>query len=61
MPQGREGPRFRLLPPGESLIHAILHTEVADLNHAAGDWALRYLYETAVIGGDDDPLPPPRV
>jgi hypothetical protein len=49
VPQSREESRFRLLPPGESLIHAILHTEVADLNHAAGDWALRYLYETAVL------------
>src|SRR4029077_14426695 len=36
----------------ESLVHSILHTEVADLNFAAGDWALRYLYETAVITRD---------
>jgi hypothetical protein len=42
----------RQLPPGESLVHSILHTEVADLNFAAGDWALRYLYETAVTTRD---------
>ncbi len=39
----------RQLPPAENLVHLILHTEIADLNFAAGDWALRYLYETAVI------------
>jgi hypothetical protein len=48
----RNGVRFRQLPAGENLVHAILHTEVADLNFAAGDWALRYLYETAVISRD---------
>jgi hypothetical protein len=48
----RDGIRFRHLPAGENLVHAILHTEVADLNFAAGDWALRYLYETAVISRD---------
>ncbi len=42
----------RQLPPGESLVHSILHTEVADLNFAAGDWPLRYLYETAVTTRD---------
>jgi hypothetical protein len=41
--------RCRQLPAGKSLVHAILHTEVADLNFAAGDWPLRYLYETAFI------------
>jgi hypothetical protein len=44
--------RCRQLPAGESLVQSILHTEVADLNFAAGDWALRYLYETAVITRD---------
>jgi len=39
----------RQLPPAENLVHLILHTEIADLNFAAGDWVLRYLYETAVI------------
>ena len=42
-----EGRRYRRLPAAESLVHGILHTEVADLNHEAGDWVLRYLYETA--------------
>src|SRR5262249_6478654 len=44
-----EGVRWYSLPPAENLIHSILHTEVADLNFAAGDWALRYLYETAIV------------
>jgi hypothetical protein len=48
----RDGAVYHALPPGESLIHSILHTEVADLNYVAGDWALRYLYETAVLAGD---------
>jgi hypothetical protein len=39
----------RQLPHAENLVHLILHTEIADLNFAAGDWPLRYLYETAVI------------
>jgi hypothetical protein len=42
------GAGCRQLPHAENLIHLILHTEIADLNFAAGDWALRYLYETAV-------------
>ncbi len=42
-----EGRRCRCLPASENLVHAILHTEVADLNYAAGDWPLRYLHETA--------------
>jgi putative nucleotidyltransferase-like protein len=42
-----EGCRYRRLPVAESLVHGVLHTEVADLNHEAGDWVLRYLYETA--------------
>ena len=46
------GQRCRQLPPGERLVHSILHTEVADLNFAAGDWPLRYLYETAVLTRD---------
>ena len=41
--------RCHQLPDGENLVHLILHTEIADLNFAAGDWALRYLYETTVI------------
>jgi hypothetical protein len=49
LPAALDGALFRRLPDSESLIHAILHTEVADLNYAAGDWALRYLYETAVV------------
>ena len=44
--------RCRQLPASEGLVHTILHTEVADLNFAAGDWPLRYLYETAVITRD---------
>jgi hypothetical protein len=43
------GLRCRQLPAGENLVHLILHTEIADLNFAAGDWALRYLYESAVV------------
>ncbi|HEY2889500.1 MAG TPA: nucleotidyltransferase family protein [Dongiaceae bacterium] len=43
------GAGCRQLPRAENLVHLILHTEIADLNFAAGDWALRYLYETAVI------------
>lgn len=43
------GLRWRRLGPAQSLLHAILHTEIADLNFAAGDWALRYLYETACL------------
>jgi hypothetical protein len=50
---GLAGLRCRQLPPGESLVHSILHTEVADLNFAAGDWPLRYLHETAVVTRDD--------
>jgi hypothetical protein len=49
------GLRCRHLPASESLVHAILHTEVADLNFAAGDWALRYLYETAVLSRQPAP------
>lgn len=41
--------RWRRLEPAQSLLHGILHTEIADLNYAAGDWALRYLYETAYL------------
>src|SRR6266404_3093913 len=52
IPVALPGFRCRQLPAGESLVHSILHTEVADLNFAAGDWALRYLYETAVITRD---------
>ena len=44
--------RYRQLPPAERLVHSILHTEIADLNFAAGDWPLRYLYETAVTSRD---------
>jgi hypothetical protein len=43
------GLRCRQLPAGKSLVHAILHTEVADLNYAAGDWPLRYLHESAFM------------
>jgi len=48
----RPNARWRQLPASESLIHSILHTEVADLNFAAGDWPLRYLYETAAVTRD---------
>lgn len=41
--------RWRRLKPEDALLHAIVHTEIADLNFAAGDWALRYLYETACV------------
>jgi len=41
--------RWRRLGPAHSLLHAIVHTEIADLNFAAGDWALRYLHETAYL------------
>jgi hypothetical protein len=44
-----EGLAYRLLPAAESLVHGIVHTEIADLNYAAGDWALRYLHESAVL------------
>ena len=43
------GLSWRRLKPAQSLLHAIVHTEIADLNFAAGDWALRYLYETACL------------
>jgi hypothetical protein len=52
IPLDLPGLRCRQLPASESLIHSILHTEVADLNFAAGDWPLRYLYETAVLTRD---------
>ena len=39
--------RWQRLKPEHALLHAIVHTEIADLNFAAGDWALRYLHETA--------------
>lgn len=48
----KEGLAYRLLPVAESLVHGILHTEIADLNYAAGDWALRYLLESAVLSRD---------
>ena len=44
-----EGRRYRRLPTAESLVHGIIHTEIADLNYEAGDWVLRYLYETAKV------------
>lgn len=44
--------RWRRLKPEHALLHAIVHTEIADLNFAAGDWALRYLYETAWLTRD---------
>jgi len=44
-----EGLVYRLLPAAESLVHGIVHTEIADLNYTAGDWTLRYLHETAVL------------
>jgi hypothetical protein len=47
-----DGLVYRRLPAAESLVHAVVHTEIADLNYAAGDWALRYLYETAVLTQD---------
>lgn len=47
-----DGSTYRRLPAAESMVHGIVHTEIADLNHAAGDWALRYLYETAVLTRD---------
>jgi hypothetical protein len=47
-----EGLVYRILPAAESLVHGIVHTEVADLNYAAGDWTLRYLRETAVLSRD---------
>jgi len=47
-----DGLVYRLLPPAESLAHGIIHTEIADLNYTAGDWALRYLHETAVLSQD---------
>ncbi len=52
IPIALPGFRCRQLPASESLVHSILHTEVADLNFAAGDWALRYLYETALVTRD---------
>ena len=47
-----EGLVYRLLPAAEALVHGIVHTEIADLNYAAGDWTLRYLHETAVLSQD---------
>jgi len=47
-----DGLTYRLLPAAESLVQGIIHTEIADLNYAAGDWALRYLHESAVLSQD---------
>ena len=44
-----DGLAYRILPAAESLAHGVVHTEIADLNYAAGDWTLRYLHETAVL------------